>query len=267
MNKDTPNFGYSWPVAWTFHRNTCRWPYNANSQKASEGLQQATKEYPSAITVSLLPPELPEISLRDALSARFSCRRFANVDLPLRALSTILFAGYGVTGRSIMGPMEFEERLAPSAGGLYPLEIYLLARRTGTVTPGVYHYQSQLHILEQLRDVLVPQSLSDYLFMGQEYVTAASAVIVITGVPARSFCKYGDRGYRYMLLEAGHVAQNMNLMGCGLGFGVCNIGGFFDHELGDLLKVNHQEEIPLYAIAIGTPQPGDRQYLRAADIA
>lgn len=91
----------------------------------------------------------------------------------------------------------------PSGGGLYPLELYLLARRAEGVEPGVYHYAAVAHGLEQLREVLVPRPLSDYLFMGQHYATDAAAVVVIAAEVEHTLVKYGDRGYRYVLFEAG----------------------------------------------------------------
>jgi SagB-type dehydrogenase family enzyme len=88
-------------------------------------------------------------------------------------------------------------------------------------------------------------------------------VVVITAVPGRSLWKYGDRGYRYLLLEAGHAAQNLNLAAVEAGLGCCNLGGFFDEELAGLLLVDTEEEMPLYAVAVGVPASSDRDEQRA----
>jgi SagB-type dehydrogenase family enzyme len=90
----------------------------------------------------------------------------------------------------------------------------------------------------------------------------AAVIVVLTTVLERSLWKYGDRGYRYQLLEAGHVAQNLNLVATALGLGSFNIGGFFDSDLANLLGLDIEEEIPLYGIALGTPFTDDRTDLR-----
>jgi SagB-type dehydrogenase family enzyme len=79
----------------------------------------------------------------------------------------------------------------------------------------------------------------------------------------RSLCKYGDRGYRYVLFEAGHCVQNVNLVAAALGLGTCNAGGFFDDELGGLLTLDIERELPLYAVAIGHPEGTTKDQLRA----
>jgi SagB-type dehydrogenase family enzyme len=154
----------------------------------------------------------------------------------------------------------------PSGGGLYPLELYAIVRDVVGLEAGVYHYTPVTHGVEQLRDVLVPRALQEYLFMGQPLVTRAGVVIVIAAAVARLLTKYGDRGYRYMLFEAGHVAQNVNLAATAIGVGTCNLGGFFDLELGGLLGLDEDAEIALYAVAAGVPAAGTRESLRGIEM-
>jgi SagB-type dehydrogenase family enzyme len=86
----------------------------------------------------------------------------------------------------------------------------------------------------------------------------AAAIVVVTAVVERSLWKYDDRGYRYLMLEAGHVAQNINLCAAGLGLAALNLGGFFDEDMMALLKLNPQREIVLYGVALGHSEVADR---------
>lgn len=199
------------------------------------------------------------------LRARLSCRSFAEEAIGLDAVAELLWACYGVTGDARLGALELLERPVPSGGGLYPLEIYALVRAVEGLAPGVHHYTPTTHGLEHLREVELPGQLLRYLFMGQPLASDAAVLVVISAVTARALTKYGDRGYRYLLLEAGHVAQNINLLAPQLGLGSCNLGGFLDDELAALLTIDVEYEVPLYAIAIGRPTTTDRAGQRAID--
>ena len=249
------------PLAWSYHRNTGRWPFNTLPSEA-DTTPEPGKEYPSAALIALPEPMIPAITLTQALAGRASCRQFANGDLPLAALGSILYAGYGVWGRVASADLEQLERPVPSAGGLYPLEVYVLSRATAEIAPGVYHYSPVLHGLEQISSIDLSRRLLKDLFFGQRYAAAASAVLVVTAVMRRSLKKYGDRGYRYVLLEAGHLVQAVNLAGVALCVGSCCLGGFHDRHLTSLLGIEGDEEVPLYAVALGTPETSDRRIAR-----
>jgi SagB-type dehydrogenase family enzyme len=250
------------PVAWAYHRNTSRWPFNVGIPELGEEHPLPPKEYPGALHYALPAPRRPDATLAEALRARLSCRRFAETGLSLETLATVLHAGYGVQQQMELGSLEFPLRPVPSAGALYPLELYLLAREVDGLEAGVYHYEIFTHELEEIRLVPLPPRFVEYLFMGQFYVGRAAAIVVMTAVVHRSLRKYGDRGYRYVLFEAGHVAQNLNLMGAACGLGSLNLGGFFDHDLAALLEVPLESEIPLYAIALGCPATHDPAVVR-----
>ena len=249
------------PLTWLFQRNSARWAHNSTAAAIDGGIPEPGNEYPLDPWLPLPAPMFPETTLADTIRRRASCRRFADRPLSLPQLATLLAATYGVTGRSRFGNMEMIERPVPSGGGLYPLELTVIARDVDGLAPGIHHYHPLCHGLEQRRDLRLPKPLLDYLFMGQSYATAAPALLVISGVYGRSLGKYGDRGYRYMLLEAGHAMQNLNLFAIALGLGSCNLGGFFDDELGDLLRLRREVEHPLYATAIGLPAE-DRESAR-----
>jgi SagB-type dehydrogenase family enzyme len=100
------------------------------------------------------------------------------------------------------------------------------------------------------------------MFLGQPYLMECSAVVVISSVVERSLWKYEDRGYRYILLEAGHVAQNLNLCATAMDLATLNLGGFIDTDLLGLIQADPDTEIAVYAIALGYPEIVDRVQAR-----
>lgn len=249
-------------AAWEFHRATARWQFNASSSGGQP--LTASREDPDAPFLPLPAPTRLPAGLSEAIAARASCRAFTDLPLTLAELSALLAAGYGVGGRSAADGYTMDDRPVPSGGGLYPLEVSLLVRRVDGLTPGIHHYVPAVHGLELLREVALPEPFVTYLFMGQHWVARAAVVFVVSFVPGRSLVKYGDRGYRYALLEAGHLVQNLNLAAAALGMGAVNLGGFYDDELAGLLRIDPETEICLYASAYGWPaHPGERMASRA----
>jgi SagB-type dehydrogenase family enzyme len=244
------------PIAWTFHRNTSRWPYNTLRPDENRHETPPFKEIADAPSLTLPPPVELKSGLSDAIRRRLSCRRFSADSVSLEAAATILFSAYGNTGVAPFAGTEMITRPVPSGGGLYPLELYLIVRNVADLPAGIYHYNAFAHLLERIRDKEVPANLLSELFMQQPYVAQSGFILVLTAVFDRSLWKYEDRGYRYLLFEAGHTAQNANLAAAGLGLGSLNLGGFYDVDLLTLLQLNGDEEAPLYAVAIGQPEPG-----------
>ncbi len=238
------------PEAWTFHRLSSRWAHNTLTPHADE-TPEPGKALDLAPFTALPPPRPPALGLGVALSARRSWREFAPSPIPLAALGDLFHWAYGVLGAETYGRIELPRRPAPSGGGMYPLELYAVARRVAGLEPGIYHYQPIGHGLELVRDAVPPRAFSDYLFMGQPYVTDAAVTLVIAAAFGRSLKKYLDRGYRYVLIEAGHVGQNLALTAESLELGTCAIGGFLDVELAQLLKLDVARELPVYALACG----------------
>jgi SagB-type dehydrogenase family enzyme len=255
-------FHNKYPLSWTFHRNTSRWPFNVHG--LAENLQQEAsfKEHLDLPVIPLPEAHFPNTSLQDVIESRFSCRRFLEESLKLADLATLLKSGYGIHNKLSIGDVEFLERTVPSAGGLYPLELYILVARVEGINSGVYHYVPLHHILEEIRPLTIPTSFIADLFMGQPYAAQASVIIILASVIERSLWKYEDRGYRYMLFEAGHVAQNINLAASALALGSLNLGGFFDSDLSNLLSLDSDKEVPLYGVAIGRPSDNARSELR-----
>ena len=250
------------PVAWAFHRNTTRWPFNWLMPSEEPGAEPAFKEYFGVPVMSLPEAVWPETSLRRAIADRFSCRRFTGAPLALLQLATLLKSAYGIVGRTTTGDLEMLERPVPSGGGLYPLELYLLVQNVVGVEPGLYHYAALHHTLEQIQALRLSKPVVSSLFMEQPYIVEASVIIALVALVERSMHKYGDRGYRYILFEAGHVAQNVNLVSSALGLASLNLGGFHDADLASLLQLDLEIEIPLYGMAVGVPSTGSRGQLR-----
>jgi len=249
------------PIAWSYHRQTSRWPFNMHGLNPPDYQTPPFKEDLEAKTIDLPEPTLPELPLGEAIRARISCRRFDGEAVALTAMGNLLHAAYGVFGEvELVG--EFLERPVPSGGGLYPLELYVLAQNIGGLPGGVYHYVPLGHRLEEVHPHTLPRLMTSEMFLGQPYLIEAAAIVVIAAVVERSLWKYEDRGYRYLLLEAGHVAQNINLCSSAIGLGSLNLGGFFDEDLTRLLRLDLDREVVLYAVAIGKPETSDRAVVR-----
>jgi SagB-type dehydrogenase family enzyme len=263
MITEPTGFRAAQPLAWSFHRGTVRLPLSTPEGPAPP--PEPGREDPVAAWFPL-PAGIPVPgALDDLVRDRVSCRAFSDRPIGIAELATLLWTGYGVTAGPDEQSVYLVDRAVPSAGGLYPLEVSLLARAVDGLPPGVYHYVPYAEGLEQVRGGAVPAALVGYLFMSQRWAAEAAAVLVLSAVCRRSLGKYGDRGYRYLLLEAGHVAQNVVLAASGLGLGAVNLGGFFDDELSDLLGIDAESEIVLYGMAVGHPSSGDRAARRAIE--
>lgn len=261
MATDPNVFRDAQPVAWTFHRGTARWVFShltGLSPPPGPG-----RELPGAPWTPLPPGPRAEVPLADVLGRRVSCRAFTPEPLDLARLASLLRASYGMVGRRSSAELEVVERPNPSAGGLYPLEISVIVRAVAGLTPGVHHFVPAADGLELVREGPFPARWLEYLFMGQPWAAHAACIVVLSAVTGRSLVKYADRGYRYLLLEAGHVSQTLDLMATALGLGAVNIGGFYDDELAGLLRVDGEREVPLYATAVGVPASTDRMEQRA----
>lgn len=187
--------------------------------------------------VDLPPPVLAsDVSLEEALAARRSVREYSDEPLGPEELSQLLWSAQGETSSS-------GRRSAPSAGALYPLEVYVAAPN------GVSRYVPDGHRLEIL-DTADRRAQLMAAALDQEAVGAAAAVFIVTGVEARTAAKYGERAERYVLLEAGHAAQNLLLQAVVLGLGAVPIGAFDDGGVHELLSLPDGHDV-LYLIPVG----------------
>lgn len=205
------------------------------------------KDYPGSMETRLPEPKATApVSLDGALKSRRSIRDFADDPLSLERLSYLLWASSGIQ-RVEQG---YEYRVAPSAGALYPIETYLVANRIEDLEPGLYHYSARRHALELIRPgELGAQTARGAL--GQEMCADAAGVFFFTAVFERSKWKYGQRAYRYVYLDAGHMCENLYLAVTAEGLGMCEIGALFDDELNELLGVDGVEESVMVIAAVG----------------
>jgi SagB-type dehydrogenase family enzyme len=196
------------------------------------------------------------MTLGQALAERRSVRDYTLAPLPLETLGRLLFACHGAREQRAGGEWVFQ-RSAPSAGGKYPNEIYIATQSVEGLADGIYHYDARAHALEHRRPGLAHPALLD-LTLGQEMIRDANVVLAITGVRERTMWKYGQRGYRFVLLDAGHLGQNVYLTATALGLGPCGLGGFYDAEVNALLELPRDEET-LYLIALGQPARHEKE--------
>jgi SagB-type dehydrogenase family enzyme len=196
-------------------------------------------------------PETEASPLLELIAKRQSCREFGPEPIRLGELASLLDAGYGLTGlRQWANGHRTLGRPVPSAGGLYPLELYVVCNRVQGVVPGIHHFNAREHTLEPMSPSCTIAEIIPEL-MHQQFLEPASAFCLLTAVLPRTLRKYGARGYRYVLLEAGHVAQNMCLCATEIGLATLCVGGFIDHRLTRRLLLDSSCETALYGVAIG----------------
>ena len=161
-------------------------------------------------------------------------------------LSYLLWASTGISRKE----EGYEFRTAPSAGALYPIETYLVVNNIKEINPGVYHYNIQNHYLELLKE-------GDYAVetakaaLGQKMCVEASVVFIWTAIFQRMKWKYNQRAYRYVYLDAGHIAENLALTATSLDLGSCQIGALYDDEVNDIIGVDGTEESVIYMSVVG----------------
>jgi len=200
-------------------------------------------EPPVGAQIELPEPRLTSsVSLEETLLHRRSIREYADEPLLLEEISQLLWAAQGVTA-------EWGGRTAPSAGALYPLEVYVVVGNVERLTPGVYRYDPARHALTRLQNIDVREELAK-AGLGQTWIKEGAIDIVITAVYERTTKKYGDRGVRYVHMEAGHAAQNIYLQATALDLGMVTVGAFSDNQVREILGIP-DNEVPLYVIPVG----------------
>ena len=208
---------------------------------------EAYKTYPGAKIVSLPEPARSAGNfIWDVLSRRRSIRDYTSVGVSMTEVSQLLWATQGVTAYA----GHYALRTAPSAGALYPIETYVLVNRVKDLEVGIYHYDIRQHKLELVRKGDFGSDIAQAA-LGQNMLQEAALVFLWTAVVARSKCKYRERAYRYIYMDAGHIGQNAYLAAETLGLGCCTVGAFLDDEVNSLIGIDGKSEIALYLCAVG----------------
>ncbi|MBU4374291.1 MAG: SagB/ThcOx family dehydrogenase [Euryarchaeota archaeon] len=182
-------------------------------------------------------------SVEQALLERRSVREYKDEPLKLTEVSQILWAAQGITD-PIRG-----FRTAPSAGALYPLEVYVVIGNVEGVAKGVYKYEPNEHELVKIRNGNVRDEMA-VAALGQTWVREGAIIIVFSAVYERTTQKYGDRGIRYVHMEVGHAAENVYLQAVSLNMGTAVVGAFDDEEVRKILNMSDVEH-PLYIVPVG----------------
>jgi SagB-type dehydrogenase family enzyme len=231
-----------------FHAQTCLTPAGALAEQAATrpAMPDRFKTYPGARVVRLPGPDHKGLGVEDAMTRRRSVRSYTSAPITLSQLSQLLFSAQGVTG-SRGGQ---STRTAPSAGALYPCEVYAVVARVKDLPQGLYHYAVREHALELVREGDFSGEISE-AGLSQKSLEDAAVVIILTAVFDRARSKYGERGFRYVYMEAGHIAQNLCLEVASLGLGSVTVGAFADEEVNRLVGIDGAGEAAIYLHPVG----------------
>jgi len=211
---------------------------------ANLGRQPALyKSYDDAVQVVLPPASMAGgLPTEMAIARRQSLRAYSASPMTAQELSRVLLltAGLSDGGR----------RHHPSSGALYPIETYAVVHNVADVERGVYHYSPENHLLEQVR----AGDFRTYVVehgLNQQFLGECAAVIYLTLIFQRMRFKYGERSYRYGLIEAGHLGQNLYLAATSVGLGACAVGAYDDQGIEELLAIDGRDEVSVYLLSLG----------------
>lgn len=243
----------------TYHEASSFYPsfhgretWGANVLSRSEALQETARRSVrrnlNRRTVTIPAHAVPDKALSELIEERASRRTFTGQPANPVDLASILYAGHGVRS-SPSG--QFFGRTVPSGGALYPLELFVAPENVHGMARGLYRYDPENHGLETISTDTCLPAFHEAVPTSAEFLDDTSFVVLVLGVFWRTRFKYGQRGYRFALLEAGHAMQNMLLCAEGLGLSVCPVGGFYDAPLNSLVMVDGVTEAVLYLACFG----------------
>ncbi|NMB79753.1 MAG: SagB/ThcOx family dehydrogenase [Methanomicrobiales archaeon] len=242
------------------HRGTGRefmertkYPYIGKSDQ-QRGLRQPPLELPPDKDLPLidLPRpkalEVPPLDLRAAIEQRRSVRTYSREPLTIEELTHLLWCTQGV--QKVQGT-QWTLRTVPSAGARHAFETYLLVNAVSGLEPGLYRYLALSHQLQQLDiDPTLALRVNTACF-DQQFLLRCGVVFLWTAVPYRMTWRYGERGYRDLHLDAGHVCQNLYLAAEPVGCGVCAIAAFDDDAMNRILGIDGEEQLLIYLATVG----------------
>ena len=218
--------------------------------------QEGNKDTVQRRTIQLPAPRFDSpCSVEKALLSRRSVRAFKDESISLAVLSQLVWAAQGITLKMdappnwAWGPWQGGKRTAPSAGALYPLEVYIVVGKVDSLRPGVYKYKPQTH---QLFEVGLGDRRSELAAaaVGQKWIQTSPCVLVVGAVYSRTEVKYGKRAERYAHIEVGHAVENVCLQALALDLGTTMVGAFKDDEVKKVLGMLTEEQ-PLAIVPVG----------------
>jgi len=191
------------------------------------------------------PDVTGQVPLEKSIKSRRTIRAFASTSIALKDFSQMLWAAQGV-----IEPGGFR-RSVPSGGALYPVDVYAVVGEGGVqeIDSGVYHYEPKTHEITLVKEGDYRRELAKAA-LGQMWMAGAPVTLIVTAEYERSSSKYGERGVRYSMIEAGHVGQNIFLQAEALGLGAGIVGAFHDQEVIWVAKL-HQGHEPLLIMPVG----------------
>ncbi len=206
------------------------------------------KVYSNAIKkIKLLEPKFDQtIQFWNVIKNRHSTRKFTVEPISNMDLSLFLFS---MSGLNRIFP-QYAFRTVPSAGGLYPIEIYPVVNNATGLERGLYHYDIKDHSLDFLKKGDFRRKVAEGC-LDQNMAFTSAVNFIWTTVIDRSHWKYLQRCYRYIYLDAGHIGQNFYLIAEALGLGACTIGALYDDELNEFLEIDGKTETVLYVGVVG----------------
>ncbi|MFX1340259.1 MAG: SagB/ThcOx family dehydrogenase [Promethearchaeota archaeon] len=243
MNGKSENYGDNFQQKSKYTRENLPQHYLDWSKKP-----KPYKIYENAVSKIRLPPPKFDDTIKfwDILVRRHSTRNFSKKPLTLMNLSLLLFGMQGLTRVFT----QFSYRITPSAGGLYPIEIYPVINKVEEIQKGVYHFNIPEHNLELLKAGDFGTQVAEGC-LGQKMAYNSAVNFIFTAIIERSKWKYLQRCYRYIYLDCGHIGQNFYLVAEALGLGACTIGAIFDDELNKILDIDGKKETAIYVGVVG----------------
>jgi len=205
--------------------------------------QGISKEHAEGEIIALVEPARSSpMSVEQALWGRRSVRQYRDEALTLEQVSQLLWAAQGVSDAA-------GHRTAPSAGGLYPLEVYLVAGKVDDLEAGVYHYLPREHSIVRVASGDIRTAIASAA-LDQRWIQDAPVILVIAAVYERTQVKYGDRTVRYVNMEVGAAAQNVYLQAESLGLGTVMVGAFYELRVQSAMELE-EDVVPLALMPVG----------------
>ncbi|MCE7744175.1 MAG: SagB/ThcOx family dehydrogenase [Candidatus Heimdallarchaeota archaeon] len=190
---------------------------------------------------------VPSLDLRKAIEDRVSVRKYSTEALTLNELAWLLWATQGIKEISEI----YTKRIVPSAGARHAFETYLLINKVEGLKPGIYRYLALEH---KLVEINLAEDIGERVAegaYGQKMVKAGAVSFIWVAIPYRIAWRYGQRSYRYLHLDIGHVAQNLYLAVENINSGCCAIAAFYDEQMNDILGIDGEEQFVIYMASLG----------------
>lgn len=204
-------------------------------------------EFPLSVDPSLDPEETEQMTFEQTVLKRRSQRIYTAETISFDTLSRLLYFTYGITGD---GPQRELFRAAPSAGACHPIDLFVAVQNVDGLEDGIYIYDVARNSVRTHRTGLFQAALANACH-DQAFVAESQIVIACVARWSRTLRRYGQRGYRYVYLDAGHILQNAYLEATYLDLRPCAVGAFDDVKMNTIFDVDEKEQIVIYMMAIG----------------